>query len=43
MLIFPKEVGEGKQRKIVICALEAGKAGNDNDGEEEFLDVLQHS
>lgn len=42
MLVLPKEEGEGEQRQVVVCSLEAGKAGKDDHAQEELLDVLQH-
>lgn len=43
MLVVPEEEGEGEKGQVVICSLEAGKAGEDDHGEKEFLDMLDHS
>ncbi len=40
MFVFPQEVGECKQRKVVVSTLEAGETGYDDYCEEEFLDML---
>lgn len=42
MFILPKKIGEGKERKIVVSSLETGEAGYGNNGQKQFLDVLQH-
>ena len=42
MLVVPQEVSEGKERQVVVGSLEAGEAGKNDDGEEEFFDVLDH-
>ena len=43
MLVVPKEEGEGKERKVVVCSLEAGEASEDYHDNEELLDVLNHA
>lgn len=43
MLVLPEEEGKGEEGKVVICALEAGEAGEGDHCEEEFFDVLDHS
>lgn len=42
MGIIPKEDGKGKEGKIIVGPLEAGKAGYGNDGNEEDFDVFDH-
>ena len=41
-LEVPEEVGEGEEGEVVVCPLEASKAGDENDSEEELLDVFDH-
>lgn len=42
VLVLPKEEGEGEEGQVVVCSLEAAEAGEDDHGDEEFFDVLQH-
>ena len=42
MFVVPEEEGEGEEGEVVVGSLEAGEAGENDDGEEEFFDVLNH-
>ena len=42
VLVVPEEESEGEERQVIICPLEAGKAGEGDHCDEKFLDVLQH-
>jgi len=42
VLVLPEEESEREERQVVVCSLEAAEAGEDDHGDEEFFDVLQH-
>lgn len=42
MFVLPKEVSEREQGQVVVGTLEAGEAGDDDDDQKQFLDMLQH-
>ena len=42
VFVVPEEVGEGEEGEVVVGSFEAGEAGENDDGEEEFFDVLDH-
>jgi len=42
VLVLPEEESEREERQVVVCSLEAAEAGEDDHGDEELFDVLQH-
>ncbi len=42
MLVVPQKEGKGKEGQIVVRSLEASETGDGDDGQKEFLDVLDH-
>ena len=39
-LVVPHEIGEGEEGQIIVGSLEAGEAGECDDGEKQFFDML---